>query len=45
MQQVDDASTYKKLNSNIDMKIHKNLKKLLNKYSKSFTEPEQKLLN
>ena len=27
------------------MKIHKNLKKLLHKYNKSFTESEQKFLN
>ena len=45
VQHLDDASTYKKLDMNIDMKIHKNLKKLLHKYNKCFTEPEQKLLN
>ena len=45
VQHLDDASTYKKLDINIDMKIHKNLKKLLHKYNKCFTESEQKLLN
>ena len=45
MQYLDDASTYKKLELNIDMKIHKNLKKLLHKYNKCFTESEQKFLN
>ena len=45
MHYVNDASMYRKLNSNIDMKIHANLKKLLKKFSKSFTEPEQKFLN
>ena len=45
MQHLDDASTYKKLDLNIDMKIHKNLKKLLHKYNKCFTESEQKFLN
>ena len=42
MQHLDDASTYKKLDLNIDMKIHKNLKMLLHKYNKCFTESEQK---
>ena len=45
MHYVNDASMYRKLNSNTDMKIHANLKKLLKKFSKSFTEPEQKFLN
>ena len=45
MQHLDHASTYKKLDLNIDMKIHKNLKKLLHKYSKCFAESEQKFLN
>ena len=45
MQHLDDASTYKKFDLNIDMKIHKNLKKLLHKYNKCFTESEQKFLN
>ena len=45
MQHLNDASTYKKLDLNIDMKIHKNLKKLLHKYNKCFTESEQKFLN
>ena len=45
MQHLDDASTYKKLDLNIDMKIHKNLKKLLHKHNKCFTESEQKFLN
>ena len=45
MQHLDDASTYKKLDLNIDMKIHKNLKKLLHKYNKCFTESEKKFLN
>ena len=35
MQHLDDTSTYKKLDLNIDMKIHKNLRKLLNKYNVS----------
>ena len=30
MQHLDDASTYKKLDLNRDLIIHKNLKKLLN---------------
>ena len=34
LQHLDNASTYKKLDLNIDMKIHKNLKKLLHKYNK-----------
>ena len=45
MQHLDDASTYKNLDFNIDMKIHNNLKKLLHKYNKCFTESEQKFLN
>ena len=45
MQDLDDASTYKKPDLNIDTKIHKKLKKLLNKYNKCFTESEQKFLN
>ena len=44
MQHLDDASTYKKLDLNIDMKIHKNLEKLLHKYNKCFTESKQKFL-
>ena len=44
MQNLDDASTYKRLDSNIGMKIHKNLKKLLHKYNKCLTESEQKFL-
>ena len=44
MQHLEDASTYQKLNFKINMKILKNLNKLLNKYCKSFTEPEQKFL-
>ena len=45
MQHLDDASTYKKLDLNIDMKINKNLIKLLHKYNKCFTESAQKFLN
>ena len=45
MQQLDDASTCKKLDLNIGMKIYKNLKKRLHKYKKCFTESEQKFLN
>ena len=45
MQHLDDASTYKILDLNIDMKIHENLKKLLHRYNKCFTESEQKFLN
>ena len=45
MKHLDDASTYKKVDSNIEMKIHKNLKKFLNKYNKCFMESEQKFLN
>ena len=45
MQHLDDASTCKQLDLNIDMKIRKNLKKLLHKYNKFFTESEQKFLN
>ena len=45
MQHLDDASTCKKLDLNINMKIHKNLKKLLHKHNKCFTESEQKFLN
>ena len=45
MKHLDDASTYKKLDLNIDMKIHKNLKKRLHKYNKCFTKSEQKFLN
>ena len=45
MQHLDDASTYKILDLNIDMKIRKNFKKLLHKYNKCFTESEQKFLN
>ena len=45
MHHLDDASTYKKLDLNIDMKIHKNLKKLLHIYNKCFTESEQKFPN
>ena len=45
MQHLDDASPYKKLDLNIDMKIHKNLKMLLHKYNKCFTESEQKFMN
>ena len=45
MQQLDDASTCKKLDLNIYMKIYKNLKKLLHKYKKCFTESEQNFLN
>ena len=45
MQHLDDASMYKKLDLNIDVKIHKNLKKLSHKYNKCFTESEQKFLN
>ena len=45
MQHLDYARTSKKLDLNIDMKIRKNLKKLLHKYKKCFTESEQKLLN
>ena len=40
MRHLDDASTYQMLNSNIVMKINNRLAKLLNKYSKRFTEPE-----
>ena len=36
MQHLDDASSHKKGDLNIDMKIHKNLKKLLNIYNKCF---------
>ena len=45
MQHLDDANTYKKFDLTIDMKIHKNLKKLLHKYNKCFTESEQKFLS
>ena len=45
MQHLDDASTYKKHDLNIDMKLHKNLKKALHKYSKCLIESEQKILN
>ena len=45
MQHLNDASTYKNLDLNIDMKIHKILRKLLHKYNKCFTESEQKFLN
>ena len=45
MQHLDDASGYKKLDMNIDMKMQKNLEKLLSKYNKCFTESEQKFLN
>ena len=45
MQQFNDASTYKKLDLNIDMQIRKNLKKLLHKYNKCFTKYKQKFLN
>ena len=45
MQHLDDASTYKKLDLNRDLIIHKNLKKLLNKWNKYFTKSEQKFLN
>ena len=45
MQHFNDASTYKILDLNIDMEIRKNLKKLLHKYNKCFTEYEQKFLN
>ena len=45
MQHLDDASTYKNLDLNIEMKIPKHLKKLLHKYSKCFIESEQKFLN
>ena len=41
----DDASTYKKLDLNIDRKVYENLKNLLHKYSKCFTESKQKVLN
>ena len=45
MQHLDDASTYKKLDLNIDMKINKNLKKLLHICNKCFTESVQKFTN
>ena len=45
MQHLDDSNTYSKLDLNIDMKIPKNLKKLLHKYRKRFTQSEQKFLN
>ena len=45
MQHFNDASTYKKLDLNIDMKISKNLKMLLHKYNKCFREYEQKFLD
>ena len=45
MQHLDDASTYKKLDLDLYMKIHKNLKKFFNKCNKCFTECEQKFLN
>ena len=35
MQNLDDATTYKKLD--FSLKIHKNLRKLLNKHRNSFT--------
>ena len=48
MQHLDDASTYKRLDLNIDMiwikKYTKNWKRLY-KYNKYFTEPKQKFLN
>ena len=43
MQHVDDASRYKKLDLNIDIKIHKKSqipKKFFHKYNKCFTESE-----
>ena len=45
MQHLDDASTCKKHDLNIDMKLHKNLKKVLHKYSKCLIESEQKIMN
>ena len=45
MQHLDYASTYKKLDLNIDIKIYKILKKLLHKYNKCFTKSEPKFLN
>ena len=45
MQHLDDASTCKKLDLNMNMKLYKDLKKLLHKYKKCFTESEQKFLN
>ena len=45
MQHLHDAGTYKILDLNIDMKIAKNLKKLLHKYKNCFTESEQNYLN
>ena len=45
MQNLDEASTYKKLDLNIDMEIQKNLKKLLQKYNTCFTESDQNFLN
>ena len=45
VQHLPDTGTYKKLDLNIDIKIHKNLKKLLHKYNNCFTESEQKYLD
>ena len=45
MQHLYDASTYKKLDVNIDMKTHKKFEKFLHKYSKCFAESEQIFLN
>ena len=44
-QHLDDASRYKKLDLNMHMKIHKNLKKLLRKHNECFTESERKFKN
>ena len=44
MKHLDDASTYRKLDINIDMKVNKNLNKHLKKYDKCFTESDQKFL-
>ena len=44
MKHLDDASTYRKLDINIDMKVNKNLNKHLKKYDKCFAESDQKFL-
>ena len=45
MSQLNDETTYKKLNSNPDPSIMKNIKSLVGKYNNLFTEPEKKFLN
>lgn len=45
MQHLKDATTYQKVNFDIDMKMLKKMKKHLNKYKKCFTKPEKEFLN